>query len=185
MRATTGWTAGRISTRNIRSIDRHPFESAPPPLETGLFVFIRRSGGNSFPKATDEKSDGSKIRRLLPCGERGIRTPGTVTRTPHFECGPIDHSGISPIIAALRYVKHRLGLQIYKFFCKKALSPKNCAAFFHFYPPDRRFTPPQTLVSPVRARAAPESGRHLSRFRASSGSESRPARRRRAASRRP
>ena len=24
-------------------------------------------------------------------------TPGTVARTPHFECGPIDHSGISPI----------------------------------------------------------------------------------------
>ena len=22
--------------------------------------------------------------------------PGTVARTPHFECGPIDHSGISP-----------------------------------------------------------------------------------------
>ncbi len=31
-------------------------------------------------------------------GERGIRTPGTVTRTPHFECGPIDHSGISPFV---------------------------------------------------------------------------------------
>ena len=30
------------------------------------------------------------------CGERGIRTPGTVTRSPHFECGPFDHSGISP-----------------------------------------------------------------------------------------
>ena len=30
------------------------------------------------------------------CGERGIRTPGTVARTPHFECGPIDHSGTSP-----------------------------------------------------------------------------------------
>ncbi len=29
-------------------------------------------------------------------GERGIRTPGTVARTPHFECGPIDHSGTSP-----------------------------------------------------------------------------------------
>src|SRR5690606_18851913 len=29
-------------------------------------------------------------------GEGGIRTPGTVTRTPHFECGPIDHSGTSP-----------------------------------------------------------------------------------------
>lgn len=33
------------------------------------------------------------------CGERGIRTPGTVARTPHFECGPIDHSGISPIVS--------------------------------------------------------------------------------------
>ena len=30
------------------------------------------------------------------CGETGIRTLGTVTRSPHFECGPIDHSGISP-----------------------------------------------------------------------------------------
>ena len=34
------------------------------------------------------------------CGERGIRTPGTVARTPHFECGPIDHSGISPFSVA-------------------------------------------------------------------------------------
>ena len=33
---------------------------------------------------------------LYFCGERGIRTPGTVARTPHFECGPIDHSGTSP-----------------------------------------------------------------------------------------
>ena len=30
------------------------------------------------------------------CGKRGIRTPGTVARTPHFECGPIDHSGTFP-----------------------------------------------------------------------------------------
>ena len=30
------------------------------------------------------------------CGKGGIRTPGTVTRTPHFECGPIDHSGTFP-----------------------------------------------------------------------------------------
>ena len=29
-------------------------------------------------------------------GKGGIRTPGTVTRTPHFECGPIDHSGTFP-----------------------------------------------------------------------------------------
>ena len=38
----------------------------------------------------------------VPCGavrfggKRGIRTPGTVTRTPHFECGPFDHSGSFP-----------------------------------------------------------------------------------------
>ena len=33
------------------------------------------------------------------CGKRGIRTPGTVARSPHFECGPIDHSGIFPSVA--------------------------------------------------------------------------------------
>src|ERR1044071_3151252 len=34
-----------------------------------------------------------------PCwcgGQGGIRTPGTVARTPHFECGAIDHSATSP-----------------------------------------------------------------------------------------
>jgi Malate/L-lactate dehydrogenase len=29
-------------------------------------------------------------------GEGGIRTPGTFARTPHFECGAIDHSATSP-----------------------------------------------------------------------------------------
>src|SRR5258706_16288890 len=29
-------------------------------------------------------------------GERGIRTLGTLTGTPVFETGPINHSGISP-----------------------------------------------------------------------------------------
>ena len=29
-------------------------------------------------------------------GEGGIRTHGTVTRTPHFECGAFDHSATSP-----------------------------------------------------------------------------------------
>ena len=37
------------------------------------------------------------------CGKRGIRTPGTVTRTPHFECGPFDHSGIFPKSVAKVY----------------------------------------------------------------------------------
>ncbi len=30
------------------------------------------------------------------CGKTGIRTLGTVARSPHFECGPIDHSGNFP-----------------------------------------------------------------------------------------
>ena len=30
------------------------------------------------------------------CGERGIRTPGPVTRTQHFQCCTIGHSAISP-----------------------------------------------------------------------------------------
>ncbi len=29
-------------------------------------------------------------------GEAGIRTLGTVTGTPHFECGAFDHSATSP-----------------------------------------------------------------------------------------
>ena len=29
-------------------------------------------------------------------GEGGIRTHGTVARTPHFECGAFDHSATSP-----------------------------------------------------------------------------------------
>src|SRR5215470_4801682 len=44
-------------------------------------------------------------------GEGGIRTPGTVTRTPHFECGAFNHSATSPwrrAHAGRRYVaNHR------------------------------------------------------------------------------
>ena len=29
-------------------------------------------------------------------GEGGIRTPDTVARTPHFECGAFNHSATSP-----------------------------------------------------------------------------------------
>ena len=32
----------------------------------------------------------------LSGGEGGIRTPGPLARTPHFECGAIDHSATSP-----------------------------------------------------------------------------------------
>ena len=36
--------------------------------------------------------------RWLNGGEGGIRTHGTVARTPHFECGAFDHSATSPRI---------------------------------------------------------------------------------------
>ena len=51
----------------------------------------------------------SKNRHLLAlfysCGKGGIRTPGTVARTPHFECGPIDHSGTFPVRFAVANVR--------------------------------------------------------------------------------
>ena len=47
----------------------------------------------------------------LYCGETGIRTLGTVTRSPHFECGPIDHSGISPIMTKALLEESRSALQ--------------------------------------------------------------------------
>ena len=45
-----------------------------------------------------EKTKPAMKNSSLVCwsGKGGIRTPGTVTRTPHFECGPIDHSGTFP-----------------------------------------------------------------------------------------
>src|SRR5262245_22365131 len=33
-------------------------------------------------------------------GEGGIRTPGTLASTPHFECGAINHSATSPEAAS-------------------------------------------------------------------------------------
>lgn len=41
---------------------------------------------------------------VICCGKTEIRTLGTVTRSPHFECGPIDHSGTFPLLAAANVV---------------------------------------------------------------------------------
>ncbi len=58
-------------------------------------------------------------------GERGIRTPGTVARTPHFECGPIDHSGISPMTvpekSAFRDCKYRQKKSLSRIFRRKKM----------------------------------------------------------------
>ena len=38
---------------------------------------------------------------ILACGERGIRTLGTVTSTTVFETVPFDRSGISPCLSPI------------------------------------------------------------------------------------
>src|SRR5262249_18227951 len=40
--------------------------------------------------------------RQMRGGEGGIRTPGTVTRTPHFECGAFNHSATSPSLDIIK-----------------------------------------------------------------------------------
>jgi hypothetical protein len=41
-------------------------------------------------------NESAKSLILLVGGEGGIRTPDTVARMPHFECGAFDHSATSP-----------------------------------------------------------------------------------------
>ena len=36
------------------------------------------------------------LQLVMHGGEGGIRTPDTVTRMPHFECGAFNHSATSP-----------------------------------------------------------------------------------------
>src|SRR5258708_15353789 len=52
----------------------------------GIASFVRQTTENAV----------HTISRLAG-GEGGIRTHGTVARTPHFECGAFDHSATSPL----------------------------------------------------------------------------------------
>ena len=74
-----------------------------------LILFSRRALCKQVCNDPTKKQKVSNPRHLFAlfvlCGEGGIRTPGTVARTPHFECGPIDHSGTSPFV---------FGVQIYE-----------------------------------------------------------------------
>ena len=70
----------------------------------------------------------------LSCGETGIRTLGTVTRSPHFECGPIDHSGISPkafLLSGRKYTIYSIILIWKIHFLISACPPPPCR---HAYP---------------------------------------------------
>ena len=49
------------------------------------------------PFLPDAKKEQTKTVCSTSGGKGGIRTPGTVARSPHFECGPFDHSGTFPV----------------------------------------------------------------------------------------
>jgi hypothetical protein len=51
-------------------------------------------GSNVLP--VDHRSPGCSIAQERTGGEGGIRTPDTVARMPHFECGAFNHSATSP-----------------------------------------------------------------------------------------
>ena len=99
-RTPTAKGISRISSAFSLPLPRRPLQHCAKATS----VFVRRTFSYISP-LRKQSSRGAYIRKkpnlkfgfCLCCGERGIRTPGTVTRTPHFECGPIDHSGISPI----------------------------------------------------------------------------------------
>ena len=59
---------------------------------------------------TESLIKGSPRRRrthLSTGGEGGIRTPDTVTRMPHFECGAFNRSATSPRLALARVIARR------------------------------------------------------------------------------
>ena len=65
-------------------------------------------------------------------GKTGIRTLGTVARSPHFECGPIDHSGISPGPSpTLRPVIRSANIAIFR---KKSIFGTKKDSNFYFHP---------------------------------------------------
>ena len=54
-------------------------------------------GISSLPFCQMQKKSRQKNVYSASGGKGGIRTPGTVARSPHFECGPFDHSGTFPV----------------------------------------------------------------------------------------
>ena len=85
-----------MANRQPASVENN---AAPPANALG----IARLLGEAAPRLTAERvgaqarsEDIDFGRTDVNGGEGGIRTPGTVARTPHFECGAIDHSATSP-----------------------------------------------------------------------------------------
>jgi hypothetical protein len=64
-------------------------------------VFSHKKGSQTeFGPFFIRKSRGFAMGLIFFCGERGIRTLGTVTSTTVFETAPFDRSGISPGMGA-------------------------------------------------------------------------------------
>ena len=80
----------RRKYRPSASLPHPPFESRRQAFEKSVVVWSSAAQNSSY------------INNLVCGGEGGIRTPGTLARTPHFECGAIDHSATSPRPSAKR-----------------------------------------------------------------------------------
>jgi hypothetical protein len=75
----------------LSAASRGPFpgrSQARRPARFGLWEGPAGGGNQNFPK--------NPTISMMSGGEGGIRTPDTVARIPHFECGAIDHSATSP-----------------------------------------------------------------------------------------
>ena len=57
-----------------------------------------------YPAVQAETKMPAFARHYMLCGERGIRTLGTVARTTVFETVPFDRSGTSPLKAACKLI---------------------------------------------------------------------------------
>ena len=71
---------------SVACIRTRPLQTAP-----GVGAFV----GAIQESLTNKCCKNRQIDRVYG-GEGGIRTPGTLASTPHFECGAIDHSATSP-----------------------------------------------------------------------------------------
>jgi hypothetical protein len=112
--------------------DRRERQPEVDPLDDPPRIVGEADASEPRPRAKPTGPPHPSLRPILPCGpicgldqmpshnqlkslalfchdggEGGIRTPGTLARTPHFECGAIDHSATSPGPTARRLERSR------------------------------------------------------------------------------
>jgi hypothetical protein len=115
------WTAGFVSQWFAPSVLRWRAPWRPPtkggirPRSAGRPRASTRAASNPtrearrrFPPLRHKIKKAPRGPILFLGGEGGIRTHGTVTRTPDFESGTFDHSATSPLLVAGRLREARL-----------------------------------------------------------------------------